>query len=277
MTIRYLMMTFAAAALTACGGNDANQAPPREIDLAPAKAADPQLADAPLPKAEPKAPERKQEAKRPAPVEAKAPEPRPDPTPVAAAPVVAAPTPAPATPAAPTTGVIAAGTTFMVKPAMRVCTNTHQPGDRITASVSSAVRGTNGAEIPGGAVAILRLVEPTGAPNRDSTRLAFDVISVRVGDQTYEVDGHVAGSLPVERINTQSNADRAKKVGAGAAIGAIAGRVLGGNTKSTVIGGAIGAAAGAAAAAADNRYEGCVREGGEITIALDRALVIKLP
>ena len=51
-------------------------------------------------------------------------------------------------------------------------------------------------------------------------------------------------------------------------IGAIAGQVLGKDTKGTVIGAATGAAAGTAVAMATGNYEGCINEGGVIAIRL---------
>lgn len=266
-----------AAALTACGGGDKSNATTRQIDLAPTKASQPQLADVPLPKAEPaKPPERTPVTKQPPPVPAKvAPEleqkvEAPVPAPVAAVPPLAPP-PAPAT------GTVPVGTSFTVRPATRICTGTHKPGDRFTATLAAAVQGSNGAEVPAGAIAVLRIGDaPTPTQARDSARMTFDILSVRVGDQTYEVNAHVTQAAQLERVNTQSTGDKLKKVGAGAAIGAIAGRILGGNAKGTILGGAVGAAAGAAAAANDAHYEGCLREDGAITLALDKPLVLKL-
>lgn len=261
----------------ACGGGDSAE-PPRQIDLAPASDAEPQLTDEPLPEAAP--------AKAPTNTPTKAPvtrqpvptapvvEQRPIETPVPA-PVVAVPVPEPSLPPAPTTGEVAVGTSFTVKPATKICTNTHKVGDRFTATLSSAVQGSNGVEIPAGSIAILRILEAP-ADQKGSERLRLDIISVRVGDQTYEVVAHVAESAPLSRVNAQTTGDKAKKIGTGAAIGAIAGRVLGGNTKSTVLGGAIGAAAGAAVAAGDTRYEGCLADDAAITLVLDRPLVLRV-
>ncbi|MDA1081510.1 MAG: hypothetical protein O2973_07505 [Gemmatimonadetes bacterium] len=272
----------ALSVAAACGGNDASSEPVRQIELAPSATADPQLADAPLPEAAPpKAPVRAAETKRPAPppalpaLPALPVEQRPVETP-APVPMAAVPVPEPALPPAPTTGSIALGTTFTVKPAMKICTNTHKVGDRFTATLASEVVGTNGAVIPAGVNAILRIVESSSKAPKDSALLTFDILSVRVDDQTYEVIAHVTESAPLVRTGAQSTGDKVKKVGAGAAIGAIAGRVLGGNTKSTVLGGAIGAAAGAAVAAGDTRYEGCTGDDATITLALDRPLVLRL-
>ena len=265
----------ALMALTACGGNDSSNAAPRQIELAPSKTTEPQLADVPLPQAEPaKAPERAPQAKRIAPPAS--------PPPVAQRAVeapVAAPAPATeAVPPAPTTGSIEAGASLTLKPATKICTNTHRAGDRFTAVVATAVEGTNGARIPAGAIAIVRIVEaPANAKAaKDGPHIVFDILSVRVDEQTYEVAAHVTQSAPLVQANARNNADKAKAVGVGAAIGAIAGRVLGGNTKSTVIGGVIGAAAGVAVAASDKPYEGCLSDDGTITVALDKPLVLRL-
>jgi hypothetical protein len=275
------LTTFAAATLlfaAACGGKDAQNAEPRQIDLAPQKATEPQLADQPLPKTEPAAaPESKRPRRQPEPqkIEPEVQTRVEAPAPAVPAPIpVATPAPAPA----PASGVVEAGTTFTVRPAMKICTNTHKVGDRFTATLANAVRGSNGVVIPEGAVAILRIVDAAGnTPSKDSTHLAFDILSIRYDDQTYEVVAHVTQSAPLERVSSQSTTDKAKKVGTGAVIGAIAGRILGGDTRSTVLGGAVGAAAGAAVAAGDTRYEGCLSGDGSITLALDRPLVLRLP
>ena len=99
---------------------------------------------------------------------------------------------------------------------------------------------------------------------------------LRIGDETYEVAGHVTETPALQRVGTQSTGDKAKKIGAGAAIGAIAGQILGRNTKSTVIGGAVGAAAGAVAAASSETYEGCIAENSTIAFTLDKPLTIRV-
>jgi hypothetical protein len=52
--------------------------------------------------------------------------------------------------------------------------------------------------------------------------------------------------------------------------------VLGRSTKATVIGGAAGAAAGAGVAAGTANYEGCVPDGGNITVTLNAPLQVKI-
>lgn len=280
------------AGLSACGDKSAKQAsttPGREIQLAPSAPAQPQLNDtaigkapapAPVKKAPPKAPQ-SSTAQRPS----EAPPPKvvvrplnaqdnqsaaaaPAPAPVAAAPVAAAP--------APVTGVVSAGTAFTVKPVARVCTNTFKPGDRFTATLGETVSGSDGVMIPAGSSVVLRVDQSTRSNNgNDSLRLTFGVVSVRIGQQSYDVTGHVSQTTPLERVRVQTTGDQAKKVGAGAVIGALAGQLLGKNTRSTVIGGAVGAAAGAAVAAGTADYDGCVPATAGLVVNLDAPLRIK--
>jgi hypothetical protein len=268
---RQVVSILTISALAACGGSEPAAEPQRQIQLAPPPATPAPIADvAPKPetkaakstvkKAEappPPAPQREPEKK----VEAPAP-----------APVAVAPAPAPA----PTAGTIAEGSTFSVVPSAKICTNTHKTGDTFTAALTQPLSGTNGAQIPAGAVATLRIVEASRETTTDSLHLTYDILSVKSGDQTYEVNAHVTQSAPLERFNTQSKSDATRKVAAGALIGAIAGRVLGKDTRGAVVGGAVGAAAGAAMAARASKIEGCLKPDGTITLVLDRPLTLKL-
>jgi hypothetical protein len=157
-----------------------------------------------------------------------------------------------------------------------VCTNTFKAGDRFTATLAESVNGSDGAVIPSGSSVVLRVDQSTRSNNgNDSLRLTFGVVSVRIGQQSYEVTGHVSQTTPLERVRVQTTGDQAKKVGAGALIGALAGQLLGKNTKSTVVGGAVGAAAGAAVAAGTADYDGCVPTNAGLVVNLDAPLRIR--
>jgi hypothetical protein len=177
--------------------------------------------------------------------------------------------------ASPAYGVIASGSEFAVRPASKVCTNTQKVGDRVTAIVSEAVTGSSGASIPAGATAELEVTKSQFG-NNDKTKVALDfrVVSVTYGGHTYEVEGNDV--IPVvTAVRRQSNTDQAKKVAIGAAAGAVVGRVLGGNTKSTVVGGAIGAVGGAATAAGTADYDGCVAADSRMTVRLTQDLRVR--
>ena len=234
----------------ACGGKDATDEAARDIELAPQDSGA-LMNDAPATVA-----------------------------PAPAAPVTKAPTPAPR-PAAPaparvSSGTIAAGTSFSVNTGARMCTNTHKAGDTFNATLGADVVGSNGVRIPAGSTVTLTVTQSAISRNsKDNWKLAFDVVSVTVGAQTYAVEGDVTRVATIEAVRSQSTGQQAGKVATGAAVGAIAGQILGKNTKSTVIGAAVGAAAGGATAVATADYEGCLPANGTITIAISRAFTVR--
>ena len=168
-------------------------------------------------------------------------------------------------------GSIPAGTQLALTSNSRVCTNTHKVGDSFTATIAESVTGSNGAVIPSGSTAVVRITELKRSENaNDPIRIGVDVVSVSVGGRSVAVDARTADAS-VERVRNSTRSDDAKKVIGGAVIGAIAGQVLGKDTKGTVIGAATRAAAGTAAAAATANFDGCIANGGRITIVLNSA------
>jgi hypothetical protein len=171
-------------------------------------------------------------------------------------------------------GTIAAGTSIPLTSDSKVCTNTNKVGETVTATVASAVSGSNGAVIPAGAKVSMAITQLKRSENaRDQIEMGFSVKSVSFGGRTYPVTASVS-SATIDRIKNQPGAKDAQKVATGAAIGAVVGKIIGHSTKSTVIGAAVGAAGGAGAAATTSNYEGCVAAGGKITIALDNSVQV---
>jgi len=149
-------------------------------------------------------------------------------------------------------------------------------GDKVTATVSEAVNGSNGAVIPAGATVTLTVTKLKRSENvNDPVVMEFSVNSVSYGGHTYPLDAEVS-SASVDRIKDQPQNKDVQKVVGGAVAGAIAGRILGKSTKSTVIGAAAGAAAGAAGAAATANYQGCIPSGGNIVVKLTSAAQVKV-
>jgi hypothetical protein len=172
-------------------------------------------------------------------------------------------------------GAIASGTTLTLASGSKVCTNTNKVGDRITATTSEAVTGSNGAVIPAGATVVLEVTKLKRSENaNDNIEMGFAVRTIQFGGNTYNVDADVT-SAAVDRVRNSTKGNDAKKVIGGAVIGAVVGQVIGKDAKGTVIGAATGAAAGTAAAAATANYEGCVNDGGRIVIKLTSPLTIK--
>jgi hypothetical protein len=285
------------ALLSACKKSADEQPASRQVELAPKASAQPQLADtartaagAPSPTADLSA------ASDAPPPEAVAPPSAPAPKPTSAAPrqsarpgarqparepsiassaAAAKPEPAPVS-VAPITGTIAGGSALLATLGSRICTNTHRVGDRVTAQLASPVAGTNGAVIPAGASVTLRVTESVRGENgKEGMHLAFEPVSVAFGGNTYAISGS-ASVANMETVRAQTTGDQAKKVAVGAAVGALAGRLLGKKTSSTVAGAAVGAAAGAAVAVGTADWNGCVGEGGQITVTLSGPLLVRL-
>ena len=173
-------------------------------------------------------------------------------------------------------GSIASGTSLSLRSNERVCTNTHHVGSTFTATLANAVTGSNGATIPAGATVSLEVTQLKRSENAtDKIVMEFAVKSLTYGGRSYPVSATVADAQ-VDRVRNQPKDKDVQKVVGGAVIGAIAGQILGKSTKSTIIGAAAGAAGGAGVAAGTSNYEGCVPDGGNISITLNSPLQVKI-
>jgi hypothetical protein len=172
-------------------------------------------------------------------------------------------------------GMIASGSEISLYSGQRVCTNTYAVGDRFTASVAQSVQGSNGVSIPAGATAVIELTSLKRSENaNDNITMEFVVRSIAFNGKTYPVNSAVTDAQ-VEKVRNGDASNDARKVATGAVIGAIAGQIFGKRTKSTVIGAATGAAAGAVVAGATGKYDGCVPNGGRISLRLNEAMVVQ--
>jgi len=191
--------------------------------------------------------------------------------PVAKTPTPPAKTPSgntvtPGTGKAATTGVVSSGTTINLSAEQKICTNTHKAGDRFIATVRETVTGSNGVSIPAGSKATVQVVSVKKSENQsDAASIVLNVLNVQVNGTTYPIQGNIASA---ETVAGERSGKDAQKVAIGAAIGAGIGQILGKDTKSTVIGAATGAAAGTAVAMGTANYEGCIPQGGRMTISL---------
>jgi hypothetical protein len=172
-------------------------------------------------------------------------------------------------------GTIATGSEISLYSGQRVCTNTYAVGDRFTASVAESVQGSNGVSIPAGATAVIELTSLKRSENaNDNVQMEFTVRSIAFNGKTYPVSSTVTAAQ-VEKVRNGDASNDAKKVATGAVVGAVLGQIFGHHTKSTVIGAAGGAAAGAIVAGATGKYDGCVPNGGRISLRLNQAMVVQ--
>jgi LysM repeat protein len=172
-------------------------------------------------------------------------------------------------------GTIASGSDISLYSGQRVCTNTYAVGDRFTASVAESVQGSNGVSIPAGATAVIELTSLKRSENaKDNVEMEFVVKSIAFNGKTYPVNSSVTAAQ-VEKVRNGDASSDGKKVATGAVVGAILGQIFGHHTKSTVIGAATGAAAGAVVAGITGKYDGCVPNGGRISLKLNQAMVVQ--
>lgn len=203
---------------------------------------------------------------------AQAPAPTPPPA-VVQQPV--APTPAPAPGPAPALAEIGAGAAAGMTSGTKVCTS-NLPGDKLTATLSSSMTGSNGAVIPAGSTVVLEVASATPGKDASSAQLTFRVRSVVVGDKTYDVNAEASPLDALQQTqvaNSDPNAEKKKVIG-GAIAGALIGQIIGHNTKGTLIGAAGGAAAGAAASRMGQKWDACLPAGAAMRFKLNAPLVI---
>jgi hypothetical protein len=202
------------------------------------------------------------------------PEPTPAPEPPPK-PVRKAPPPKPAPPPAPTSYTLATGTGIPATADDSVTTRHARPGDLFTATVSENIRDRSGhLVIPAGSLVSGTIDRADPAPNPRATgQIVISLTSVTVRGRTYTIQGTVDSKDSVMQGRGVTKADAAK-VGGGAAIGAIAGRLLGGNKTGTIVGGVAGAAAGGAAASRSRDVDVVLPKGGAIHITLDAPLTV---
>ena len=166
-------------------------------------------------------------------------------------------------------GTVASGTSMDLTSTERVCTNTNHVGDKFTATVNSAIAGSNGVTIPSGAKALIEVSQlKESGKTGDPIQMTFDVQSLTWGDKSYPIDATI-DHVDVDKVRNASTKSDVAKVGGGAVIGGIIGQIIGHSTKSVVIGAATGAAAGTAVAMGTAGYDGCVPVGGNIKIHLN--------
>ncbi len=251
-TIKRGAAALAIAAMLACGGDSADTG--REIELAPADSTAAIADTAPT------------QVATPAPV-----------TPAPAPAKAAAPRPTTTTPRVTSrSGVLSPGATIALASGSRVCTNTHKVGDRFTATTTADVAASNGVTIPAGSEVTLEVVESArGENSRDKVKLAFKPVSITVRGTSSNLAADVTQVAALQYDRVQSTGTQAGKVAAGAAVGAVAGQLLGRDTKSTVAGAAVGAAAGGVVAAATTDYNGCLAANAALTVTLTQQLSVR--
>ena len=177
--------------------------------------------------------------------------------------------------AAPAPRTLAAGTLIEAALADSINSRHDKPGKTVTAAVARDVKDRAGrVVIPAGSLVTLTVTELAPAKSKSAAdgKLALEVKSVNVRGRIYALDADV-DPVAHELKGRGVTAGEVEKVGVGTAVGAIGGRIIGGNTKGAVIGGIVGAGAGTAVAVQTASRDVVVRPGTTVRITLRGTLV----
>lgn len=171
-------------------------------------------------------------------------------------------------------GELASGTRVAATIQTTISSRNDKAGETLKATVSREVTDAGGrVVIPAGSSVTLRIVqlEPGSDQVRPEGRLSLVVSSVTINDQAYPLTATLE-PVPHHFEGRGITKDEAARIGAGTAIGAVAGQAIGKNQKSTVLGGAIGAVAGTAVAVRYAYRDVVVSAGTPIVFTLTQSL-----
>jgi hypothetical protein len=186
------------------------------------------------------------------------------------------PQPAPQPQPAPAPLALASGTIIPTAVDQEINSRSNKKGEIVTTTVSSDVTDSHGRVIiPAGSKVTMTITEIRESENKgDQTgKLTLTPTEVAIAGRSYPLMAS-AEALDRHLQDRKTNAGDVAKVGAGAAIGALAGRVIGGNTKSAVIGGVIGGAVGTQRAVETQDRDVVVPAGSRVQLTLQSGLTI---
>jgi hypothetical protein len=129
--------------------------------------------------------------------------------------------------------------------------------------------------IPAGSTVELVITEisPAKSKSAQDGTLTLRVADVTVAGKSYPLDAEVT-SVSHTLKGRGVTAGEVEKTAAGAAIGAVAGRVIGGNAKGTIIGAVVGGAGGAVVANETASRDVVVNAGSPIELTLTSPLTV---
>jgi hypothetical protein len=165
--------------------------------------------------------------------------------------------------------VLPAGTTMRVRLNESVGTRSSHEGDQFTATVTDAVRASNGVDaVPEGSTLFGRVtgLHAANVPGEQPViRLAFD--SVRIRGMSYPFDGTISDVKVATEQTDPTKASVAKEAGVGAIAGAALGAIIGGAELSKIItGGLLGAAAGTVISLGTGSTQSVIASGTRMTV-----------
>ncbi len=168
-------------------------------------------------------------------------------------------------------GTLPAGTAITIFMTDAVTSRHNQVGERVTARIARPVVDAGGEVVIVADAVFLGVISDIASES--DGRIVLTFYSVAFGGNTYSMQARVI-SLPTRQQRRGNIAGDAAKVGAGAVVGGIAGRVFGGNRRGTIIGAVSGGAAGVGVAAATRREDIVVDAGAPVLLLLTAPFVV---
>ena len=160
-------------------------------------------------------------------------------------------------------GRISAGTTLVLTSLDKVCTDKNAQGDRFRAELQETVNGTNGAVLHKGAVATFVVSELQRSGKKG------EPITFVIAPESIVLDGVAHGlEARVDSITIKDKKQGIFGALAGAALGAAAAKVAGGDTKAVLAGAAAGGVAGAVISNRTRNVDGCIEKNAFVRITL---------
>ena len=170
------------------------------------------------------------------------------------------------------------GTTFTVRFDNQISTRYASEGSTFTTTLTHAITDSDGRTVvPAGATVrgrVTRSVASGGGLGRDAA-LSVTLTSISYGGERYPIDVSMVDAPNVRRVSRQGRGQTAATVAGGAALGGIAGRVIGRDRRSTAIGAAVGAAAGTGVVVGTHDIDAVISGGSTATVRLDGPVTVR--
>jgi hypothetical protein len=170
------------------------------------------------------------------------------------------------------------GSTFTVRFDNQISTRYASEGSTFTTTLTHAITDGDGRTVvPAGATVrgrVTRSVASGGGLGRDAA-LSVTLTSISYGGERYPIDVSMVDAPNVRRVSRQGRGQTAATVAGGAALGGIAGRVIGRDRRSTAIGAAVGAAAGTGVVVGTHDIDAVISGGSTATVRLDGPVTVR--
>lgn len=177
---------------------------------------------------------------------------------------------------APANRSLKSGTTIDVTTSRTITSRSDEAGQVLLTTVDTDVKNSAGrVVIPAGSTVelVITEIEPAKSKSAKDGSLTLRVNTVSVGGRSFPLDAKVTAVSHTLK-GRGVTVGEVEKVAAGAAIGAVAGRVIGGDSKGTIIGAAVGTAGGAIVANETASRDVVVVAGSPIELTMTGPLTV---